>query len=116
MSRQQQDEHAARSHQRAAAAWAAGKFDSQVVPVDTVWKDPKTVSDTRHMQFEVVGMASTQRKMLKQEFLHNILAKSGGVLKCETLARPVALVLLAPFCIGSDVCLVRSRVSCSICA
>ena len=58
MSRQQQDEHAARSHQRAAAAWAAGKFDSQVVPVDTVWKDPKTVSDTRHMQFQVVGMAS----------------------------------------------------------
>ena len=57
MSRQQQDEHAARSHQRAAAAWAAGKFDSQVVPVDTIWKDPKTVSDTRHMQFDVVGMA-----------------------------------------------------------
>ena len=80
MSRQQQDEHAARSHQRAAAAWAAGKFDSQVVPVDTIWKDPKTVS-TRHMQFEVVAMASTQRKIFKQEVSHNISAKSGGILK-----------------------------------
>ncbi|KAK9831308.1 hypothetical protein WJX81_000893 [Elliptochloris bilobata] len=42
VSRAQQDEHAARSHQRAAAAQAAGKFDSQIVPVDTVWKDLKT--------------------------------------------------------------------------
>lgn len=43
VSRAQQDEHAARSHQRAAAAQACGFFDSQIVPVDTVWKDPKTV-------------------------------------------------------------------------
>ncbi len=42
VSRAQQDAHAARSHQRAAAAQAAGFFDSQLVPVDTVWKDPKT--------------------------------------------------------------------------
>jgi acetyl-CoA acyltransferase len=32
VSRQQQDEFAAGSHQRAAAAWAAGRFDAEVVP------------------------------------------------------------------------------------
>ena len=33
LSRRQQDEFAARSHQRAAAAWRAGLFDNEVVPV-----------------------------------------------------------------------------------
>ncbi len=33
ISREQSDVYAARSHQRAAAAWAAGKFDDELVPV-----------------------------------------------------------------------------------
>ena len=33
ISREACDEYAARSHQRAAAAWAAGKFDDEMVPV-----------------------------------------------------------------------------------
>jgi acetyl-CoA C-acetyltransferase len=33
ISRQEQDEYALRSHQRAVAAWDAGKFDAEVVPV-----------------------------------------------------------------------------------
>jgi acetyl-CoA C-acetyltransferase len=33
ISREACDEYAAMSHQRAAAAWAAGKFDDEVVPV-----------------------------------------------------------------------------------
>ncbi|KAL4421582.1 hypothetical protein ABPG75_010873 [Micractinium tetrahymenae] len=42
VSRQEQDELAARSHALAAAAQAAGKFDEEVVPVHTVLKDPST--------------------------------------------------------------------------
>ena len=41
--RKTQDEFAARSHNRAADAQATGRFDSQIVPVHTMWKDPKTV-------------------------------------------------------------------------
>ena len=33
ISRQEQDEYALRSHQRAVAAWEAGKFDAEIVPV-----------------------------------------------------------------------------------
>ena len=42
ITREQQDSLAARSHARAAAARANGRFDSQIVPVHTTWKDPKT--------------------------------------------------------------------------
>jgi len=34
ISREEQDRFALRSHQRAAAAWAAGRFDDEVVPLD----------------------------------------------------------------------------------
>ena len=49
ISRQTQDSFSARSHARAAAARASGRFDSQIVPVHTTWKDPKTgeVRDVR---------------------------------------------------------------------
>ena len=43
ISREAADEYALRSHQRAAAAWAAGRFDAEVVPVTVPQKkgDPK---------------------------------------------------------------------------
>ncbi|MBU8871557.1 MAG: acetyl-CoA C-acetyltransferase [Gemmatimonadales bacterium] len=46
VSREDQDAFAARSHQRAAAAWAAGKFDKEVVPVEVPQRkrDPIIVS------------------------------------------------------------------------
>ena len=37
-----QDKMAARSHARAAAATNSGRFRDEIVPVETVWKDPKT--------------------------------------------------------------------------
>ncbi len=40
--REAQDKMAARSHARAAAATASGRFKDEIVPVHTVWKDPKT--------------------------------------------------------------------------
>lgn len=40
--REAQDKMAARSHARAAAATASGRFRDEIVPVHTVWKDPKT--------------------------------------------------------------------------
>ena len=43
ITRAQQDELAARSHNRAAAAQASGRFADEIVPVKTTWKDPKTV-------------------------------------------------------------------------
>lgn len=46
VSREDQDAFAARSHQRAVAAWDAGKFDAEVIPVEVPQrkKDPITVS------------------------------------------------------------------------
>ena len=40
--RQVQDEFAAASHRKAAAAQAAGKFNAEIVPVHTTVKDPKS--------------------------------------------------------------------------
>ncbi|CAL8469403.1 g8944 [Coccomyxa elongata] len=42
ITRAQQDELAARSHKRAAAARSSGRFRDEIVPVKTIWKDPKT--------------------------------------------------------------------------
>ena len=47
ITREQQDTLAARSHARAAAAQKSGRFDSQIVPVRTQWRDPKTKEVTR---------------------------------------------------------------------
>ena len=38
ITRQQQDEMAARSHKRAGDARASGRFKDEIVPVKTVWK------------------------------------------------------------------------------
>lgn len=43
--RQVQDEFAAASHRKAAAAQAAGKFNAEIVPVRTKVKDPKSGSE-----------------------------------------------------------------------
>lgn len=43
--RQVQDEFAASSHRKAAAAQAAGKFKAEIVPVHTKVKDPKSGSE-----------------------------------------------------------------------
>lgn len=42
ISRQVQDEFAAKSFQKAAAAQAAGKFKDEIIPVRVKWIDPKT--------------------------------------------------------------------------
>lgn len=47
VSRETQDKFAARSHALAAAAQAAGKFRDEIVPVQTVLKDPKTGEERR---------------------------------------------------------------------
>jgi acetyl-CoA acyltransferase 1 len=43
--RKTQDEFAAASHRKAAAAQAAGKFQAEIVPVHTKIKDPKSGSE-----------------------------------------------------------------------
>ncbi len=45
ISRQEQDEYALRSHQRAVAAWDAGKFAAQTVPVPVKDKSGETLFD-----------------------------------------------------------------------
>lgn len=47
LTRQDQDEFAAKSHAKAAAAQAAGKFREEIVPVRTILKDPKTGEEKR---------------------------------------------------------------------
>jgi len=43
ISREASDEYAAMSHQRAAAAWAAGKFDDEIVPVSVMFRQDEGV-------------------------------------------------------------------------
>jgi len=45
ISRQEQDEYALRSHQRAVAAWDAGKFQAETVPVPVRSKDGEALFD-----------------------------------------------------------------------
>jgi acetyl-CoA C-acetyltransferase len=45
ISRQEQDEYALRSHQRAVAAWDAGKFDAEIVPVPIKAKEGEALFD-----------------------------------------------------------------------
>ncbi len=45
ISRQEQDELALRSHQRAVSAWDAGKFDAEIVPVTVTTRQGETVVD-----------------------------------------------------------------------
>jgi acetyl-CoA C-acetyltransferase len=45
ISRQDQDEYALRSHQRAVAAWDAGKFGAEIVPVPVKSKDGEALFD-----------------------------------------------------------------------
>jgi acetyl-CoA C-acetyltransferase len=45
ISRQEQDEYALRSHQRAVAAWDTGKFDAESVPVPVKTKEGETFFD-----------------------------------------------------------------------
>jgi acetyl-CoA C-acetyltransferase len=47
ITRGEADEYAARSHQRAAAAWAAGRFDDEVVPVEVPQRKGDPVLVTR---------------------------------------------------------------------
>lgn len=47
LTREDQDTFAARSHAKAAAARASGKFKDEIVPVDTILKDPKTGEEKR---------------------------------------------------------------------
>ena len=44
ITRQQQDEMAARSHKRAGDARASGRFKDEIVPVKTVWKSKEVSS------------------------------------------------------------------------
>lgn len=42
IAREVQDKMAVSSHQRAAKARDTGRFKEEIVPVKTIWKDPKT--------------------------------------------------------------------------
>ncbi len=60
-----QDEFAVRSHKKAAAARAAGKFKAEIVPVATKLVDPKTGAETKVIISEDDGIrASTTMESL----------------------------------------------------
>jgi hypothetical protein len=62
ISRTTQDTLAARSHARAAAARANGRFDSQIVPVHTFHKDPKTGEKTNVVISQAWGALRTRAR------------------------------------------------------
>ncbi len=57
ISREVQDKFAAQSHARAADARASGRFASQIVPVHTILKDPKTGEEKRVVISQVTTTA-----------------------------------------------------------
>ena len=48
IARELQDKMAVSSHQRAAKARDTGRFKEEIVPVKTMWKDPKTGTPPLH--------------------------------------------------------------------
>ncbi len=52
-----------RSHALAAAAQAAGKFKDEIVPVQTVLKDPKTGEGLCHSLVRSAGLPATQQNV-----------------------------------------------------
>ena len=64
--REVQDKMAVSSHQRAAKARDTGRFKDEIVPVKTMWKDPKSgVSLPPKTQFaEVCGMLNAFSMLL----------------------------------------------------
>ena len=69
ISREACDEYAAASHQRAAAAWAAGKFDDETVPVDVPQKrgDPVVFSQDEGVRADATAESLGKLKPLEKD-------------------------------------------------
>lgn len=76
VTRDVQDARAARSHARAAAAQASGRFRDEIVPVETTWKDPKTGEEKRVVvdQDDGIRPGTTQAALGK---LRTVFKKDG---------------------------------------
>ncbi|MEI7572417.1 MAG: acetyl-CoA C-acetyltransferase [Phenylobacterium sp.] len=68
ISREECDEYAAMSHQRAAAAWAAGKFDDEVVPVSVKQKkgDPILFTKDEGVRPEATADSLSQLRSIEK--------------------------------------------------
>ena len=68
ISREECDEYAAMSHQRAAAAWAAGKFDDELVPVSVKQKkgDPILFKMDEGVRADATGESLGQLRALEK--------------------------------------------------
>ncbi len=58
ISREQQDEMAARSHNRAAQARASGRFKDEIVPVKTILKDKEVRRCLRTQPVDVLSSSA----------------------------------------------------------
>ena len=69
ISREACDEYAAMSHQRAAAAWAAGKFDDEVVPVSVKQKkgDPIVFSVDEGVRADATAESLSKLRALEKD-------------------------------------------------
>jgi acetyl-CoA C-acetyltransferase len=69
ISREACDEYAAASHQRAAAAWSAGKFDDETVPVDVPQKrgDPVVFSQDEGVRADATAESLGKLKPLERD-------------------------------------------------
>ena len=52
ITREEQDELAAESHVRAGTARDTGRFSDEIIPVPTLWKDPKSGEGSEIRYFE----------------------------------------------------------------
>ena len=69
ISREACDEYAAMSHQRAAAAWAAGKFDDEVVPVNVPQKrgDPVVFSVDEGVRADTTAESLSKLRAIEKD-------------------------------------------------
>lgn len=96
ITRQQQDEFAAASYQKAAAAQKAGKFKDEIVPIKVKWVDPKTEKETEIVvdQDDGIrdGVTAQSLGKLKPAFKENGTTHAGNA---SQVSDGAAAVLLA---------------------
>lgn len=72
ISRAQQDEYAIESYQRSAAAWAAGKFNDEIIPVEIPQKKGEPILFKEDEEYRNVNFSKIPE-------LHPVFAKDGNV-------------------------------------
>lgn len=101
VTRERQDEYGARSQQRAARARAAGIFDEEIIPVDTVMAR----HDPAGEGFETVAVRVSADETIRDDTTYEGVSKIRPALRGGTVSAGSA----SPFSDGASACVVMSE-------